>query len=154
MMPPGWVTTLPAVNATLNGIATILLVAGFVQIKRGNRETHKKLMLTAFATSILFLICYLVYHFALHHYTGSSSRKFPGTGTVRTVYLGILLTHVVLAAVVPILALITIMKGLRQQWDSHKRVARITFPIWLYVSVTGVIIYFMVYHWPVTEAGV
>lgn len=145
---------LPAVNAMLNGIATVLLIVGFVQIKRGNRDLHKRLMLTTFATSVLFLGCYLTYHFALHHYTGSSSKKFQGTGAIRTVYLGILLTHVVLAAAVPVLALITIVKGLRAQWESHKRIARITFPIWLYVSVTGVIIYFMVYHWPVVEATV
>lgn len=153
-MPPTWVTTLPAINAALNGLATVLLVAGFVQIKKGNRELHKKLMLTTFATSILFLACYLVYHFALHHYTGSSSKKFPGTGTIRTVYLVILATHVVLAAAVPVLAIITIVKGLRQNWASHKRFARITFPIWLYVSVTGVIIYVMVYHWPVTQPAI
>ncbi|MFK7819371.1 MAG: DUF420 domain-containing protein [Planctomycetaceae bacterium] len=153
-MPPGWVTTLPAVNAGLNSLAIVLLTAGYLQIKRGNRETHKKLMLSAFATSVLFLLCYLVYHFALHHYTGSSSKKFPGTGAIRTIYLGILLTHVVLAAAVPVLAIITIVKGLRENWESHKRFARITFPIWLYVSVTGVIIYFMVYHWPVPEAAV
>ena len=148
-MPPTWVTTLPAINATLNGLATGLLVAGFVQIKKGNRETHRKLMLTAFATSVLFLACYLVYHFALKSYTGSSSKKFPGVGLARTIYLGILLTHVVLAAIVPILASMTIYRGIRQQWDSHRRIAKVTFPIWLYVSVTGVIIYFMVYHWPV-----
>jgi protein SCO1/2/putative membrane protein len=153
-MPPSWVTTLPAINAGLNSLAIILLTAGYLQIKQGNREKHKKLMLTAFATSVLFLVCYLVYHFALNHYTGSSSKKFPGTGTIRTVYLGILLTHVVLAATVPVLAIITIVKGLREQWDSHKWFAKITFPIWLYVSVTGVIIYFMVYHWPVPEVAV
>jgi protein SCO1/2/putative membrane protein len=153
-MPPSWVTTLPAINAGLNSLAIILLTAGYLQIKQGNREKHKKLMLTAFATSVLFLVCYLVYHFALNHYTGSSSKKFPGTGTIRTVYLGILLTHVVLAATVPVLAIITIVKGLREQWESHKRFAKITFPIWLYVSVTGVIIYFMVYHWPVPEVAV
>ena len=153
-MPPEWVTTLPAVNAGLNFLAGALLVLGYMQIKKGNRATHKKLMLSAFATSIVFLACYLVYHFALNHYTGSSSKKFPGTGVIRTVYLGILLTHVVLATAVPVLAIITIVKGLREQWESHKRIAKITFPIWLYVSVTGVIIYFMVYHWPVPDASV
>lgn len=153
-MPPGWVTTLPAINAVLNSLATILLVSGYVQIKRGNRDAHKKLMLTTFATSVLFLVCYLVYHVALHHYTGSSSKKFPGTGAIRTAYLCMLLTHVVLAAAVPVLAIITIVKGLRENWESHKRFAKITFPIWLYVSITGVIIYLMVYHWPMPEVAV
>ena len=144
-MPPGWVTNLPAVNAGLNSLATILLIVGFVQIKKGNKDTHRKLMLSAFATSILFLLCYVVYHAALHHYTGSGSKKFPGTGAIWTIYIGILITHVVLAAVVPVLAIITILKGWREQWESHRRFAKVTFPIWLYVSVTGVIIYFMVY---------
>lgn len=167
-MPPQWVTTLPAANAMLNGLATVLLVTGFVKIRQGRRAAHKKLMLTTMGVSVLFLACYLVYHFALQHYTGSSSKKFPGTGIARTVYLCILLTHVVLAAAVPILASITIVKGLRaerragtvestpslnQNWESHRRWAKVTFPIWLYVSITGVIIYLMVYHWPIPVAG-
>lgn len=148
MEPPSWVTALPAVNATLNSLATALLIGGYVLIRRGKREAHKRAMLTAFAASVAFLACYLVYHFALKHYTGSSSKPFPGTGTIRTVYLGILITHIVLAAVVPVLALVTLYRGLTGDWTRHRSWARITFPIWVYVSVTGVIIYGMVYHWP------
>ena len=105
-------------------------------------------MLSAFVTSMLFLAFYLLYHFSLYHFTGESSRKFAGTGAVLYVYRSILLTHVLLAMAVPVLALVTIQRGLTAQWARHKSLARITFPIWLYVSVTGVIIYFMLYHWP------
>lgn len=146
---PNWVLALPAVNASLNGLATLLLVGGFVFIKRGNVTAHKTAMLTAFATSILFLACYLVYHAALHRYTGTGSRAFTGTGIIRPVYFTILISHVVLAAAVPVLASMTIYRGLKSQWDKHKRIAKVTFPIWLYVSVTGVIIYAVLYHWPV-----
>jgi protein SCO1/2/putative membrane protein len=145
---PAWVFRLPAVNASLNGLAGVLLLAGFVLIKTGRRRAHETAMLSAFVTSSLFLAFYLLYHFALWHFTGESSRKFTGTGPTRVVYLSILLTHVVLAATVPVLAGITIYRGLTSQWERHKRLARITLPIWLYVSVTGVIIYVMLYHWP------
>ncbi|MDZ4689171.1 MAG: DUF420 domain-containing protein [Planctomycetaceae bacterium] len=148
MTPPDWVATLPAVNASLNALATVLLVAGYVAIQRRRVHAHKNLMLTAFATSIVFLVCYLVYHAALHHYTGESGRKFAGTGVIRPVYFTILITHVTLAVAVPVLACITIYRALAQQWNRHRRIAKITFPIWLYVSVTGVVIYGMLYHWP------
>ncbi len=151
-MAPDWVQMLPGINAGLNGLSTVLLVAGFLQIQAGRRAWHKRLMLTAFGVSILFLLCYLTYHFGLHYYTGSSSRKFAGTSGIRAAYLTILVTHIVLAAAVPVLASITILRGLREDWDAHRRIARITFPIWLYVSVTGVIIYFMLYHWPSAPA--
>jgi len=153
MDAPEWVTALPAVNASLNGLAGVLLIAGYALIRCGKRDAHKRVMLTAFATSIIFLCCYLVYHFALGHYTGESSKRFPGEGAVRTVYLGILVTHVVLATTVPVLASMTILRGLRAQrtgqgdWESHRRIAKVTFPIWVYVSVTGVIIYAMLYHY-------
>jgi protein SCO1/2/putative membrane protein len=146
---PDWVYTLPTVNAGLNSLATVLLISGYVLIKRGRRDAHRNVMLTAFVTSILFLGCYLTYHFALKHYTGASSQPFQGQGAVRPVYFTILITHVILAAAVPVLALITIYRGLKQQWEKHRRIATITFPIWVYVSVTGVIIYLMLYHWPV-----
>lgn len=145
---PSWVLELPAVNAMLNGLATLLLVGGYVLIKRGRRDAHAWTMLAAFGTSVAFLVCYLTYHFALGHYTGSSSRPFAGTGPVRPVYFTILISHILLAAVVPFLALVTIYRGLRRQWARHRSLARVTFPIWLYVSVTGVIIYLMLYHWP------
>jgi uncharacterized membrane protein YozB (DUF420 family) len=105
-------------------------------------------MLFAFGTSVAFLGCYLTYHFALSHYTGTHGKPFEGTGGARMVYYTILISHVILAAAVPMLALLTISRGLKEQWPAHRRIARITFPIWLYVSVTGVIIYGMLYHWP------
>ncbi len=146
---PDWAVRLPTTNAMLNGLATVLLVMGFVAIKRGNASVHKRLMLMAFGTSIAFLACYLTYHFALRHYTGTHGKAFLGTGAVRTAYFALLISHVLLAMTVPVLALVTIRRGLRQQWEAHRRIARVTFPIWLYVSVTGVIIYGMLYHWPV-----
>lgn len=145
---PAWVLQLPTVNAVLNGLATILLMVGYWFIRKGEQQKHKKTMLTAFGTSILFLVFYLLYHFALQSYTGNASRKFEGEGLVRPVYYFILITHVVLAASVPVLAWVTIRRGLKQQWEAHRRIAKITFPIWLYVSITGVVIYFMLYHLP------
>lgn len=141
-------TTLPAINAALNGLATLLLIAGFIAIKRGLRDTHRNLMLAAFGTSILFLVCYLTYHAGLHHYTGSSGKKFEGTGFIRPVYFTILISHVILAVPVAGLACVTIYRGLKADWARHRRIARITYPIWLYVSVTGVVIYLLLYHWP------
>ena len=152
MEAPNWVTTLPAVNAALNGLAFVLLLAGYWQIRRGNLPAHTRLMLSSFAVSIVFLKCYLVYHFALKHYTGSSSQPFLGTGWVRPIYYTILISHVLLAFSVPFLTVITIVRGLAADWERHRRIAKVTFPIWVYVSFTGVIIYFMVYHWPVQEA--
>ena len=145
---PDWVMQLPTINAALNGLATILLMVGYGFIRKGEREKHKKTMLTAFGTSVLFLVFYLIYHFALQSYTGDASRKFQGEGLIRPVYYFILITHVVLAAAVPVLAWMTIRRGLKQQWEAHRRIAKITFPIWLYVSITGVVIYFMLYHLP------
>lgn len=145
-MPPAWVTALPTVNAGLNGLATLLLLFGYIEIRRGHRETHKRLMLTAFGTSVAFLACYLTYHIGLQIYTGESSKRFTGTGTIRLVYFAILISHVLLAAAVPVLAGLTIFRAWRQDWSRHRQIARITFPIWLYVSVTGVVIYVMLYH--------
>lgn len=147
MQTPQWVLSLPAVNAGLNGLATVLLVVGYLLIRQRKTGAHKAVMLSAFVTSILFLGCYLLYHAALREYTGSGSHAFTGLGPIRTIYFTILITHIVLAALVPILASITIYRGLRADWPRHRRIAKITFPIWLYVSVTGVIIYFMLYHW-------
>ena len=146
---PDWVLRLPAVNASLNGLATVLLCAGWVLIKSNKPRAHKTVMLTAFAVSMAFLACYLVYHQQLRHWTGSGSHRFEGQGPIRPVYYTILISHVTLAAAVPVLASITIYRGLTNQFERHKRLARVTFPIWLYVSVTGVIIYFILYHWPV-----
>jgi uncharacterized membrane protein YozB (DUF420 family) len=132
---------LPAVNATLNACATVLLVTGYVLIRQGKREAHQKVMVTAFATSILFLICYLVYHAQV----GSVPFGREGT-TLRTIYLTILLTHVILAATVPVLASITLFRAFKKRFPQHRKIARITFPIWLYVSITGVIVYWMLYQ--------
>ena len=144
---PSWVSSLPAVNASLNGLAFVLLVVGWVLIRRGHRDAHKKTMLAAFGTSILFLTVYMLYHGAMVHYTGEGQVKFQGTGAIRTVYFVILISHVLLAIAVPVLAIMTIRRGLKQQWEAHRRIARITFPIWVYVSLTGVIIYLMLYQW-------
>lgn len=134
------VSDLPALNATLNGIAAIFLVAGYVLVRRGRRDLHKRCMLAALATSSLFLVSYVVYHW------NAGSRPFTGTGPIRTLYFAILITHVVLAAAILPLALVTTGRGLREQYVKHVRVARWTLPIWLYVSVTGVIIYLMLYQ--------
>ena len=143
---PDWILALPAVNAGLNSAATLLLLGGYGLIKAGRRDGHKNVMLTAFAVSVAFLVCYLTYHFGLRYYTGSSSRPFPADHPARPLYLGILITHVILAMAVPPLAIVTIYRGLKQRWEAHRKIAKITFPIWLYVSVTGVIIYVMLYH--------
>lgn len=135
-----WVRQLPTVNALLNLTATILLVTGYVLIKRGREQAHKRSMLAAFAVSTVFLICYLVYHQQAGHVS------FTGPPAVRTIYLAILLSHVLLAITVPVLALTTIYLGLRDRRVAHRRWARWTFPIWLYVSITGVVVYIMLYQ--------
>ena len=146
---PQWAANLPAVNAALNGLAGIMLFVGYAFIKRGNRLAHARTMIAAFLTSIIFLGCYLTYHYALHEYTGESGKRFGHSGTaLATFYLFILLTHVILAAAVPVLAAITLYRAWRQDWPRHRQIAVVTFPIWVYVSVTGVIIYVMLYHWP------
>ena len=155
---PDWVMWLPAVNAFLNGVATVLLVRGWQLIHRGQRVAHKQTMLAAFGVSVAFLACYLTYHFALQHYTGSGSKKFEGVGLIRPIYFTILISHIVLAGFVPFLAGAAIWLGLRADkagmlgdaatWRRHRQVAKVTFPVWLYVSVTGVVIYFLAYHWP------
>jgi putative membrane protein len=131
---------LPALNATLNALAATLLTAGYILIRRGHRVGHKRCMLGALATSTAFLVSYVTYH------ANAGSRPFPGAGFARTVYFAILITHVVLAAAILPLALTTASRGLRAQYDRHVRIARWTLPIWLYVSVTGVVIYLMLYQ--------
>jgi uncharacterized membrane protein YozB (DUF420 family) len=131
---------LPTVNATLNATATVLLVSGYVLIKRRRETAHKRVMLTAFGVSIAFLTCYLIYHFNV------GSVRFQGPADVRTVYYIILISHILLAVTVPVLAGVTIYLGYRDRRERHVRWAKWTFPIWLYVSVTGVVIYVMLYH--------
>lgn len=130
----------PALNASLNGLAAVFLVRGYVQIKAGRKQQHKNSMLTAFVISIVFLICYLTYHLQV------GSVKFEKTGLIRPVYFTILVSHILLAFSVPFLAVITLRRGLRNDLRRHVNLAKWTFPIWLYVSVTGVIVYFMLYH--------
>jgi uncharacterized membrane protein YozB (DUF420 family) len=134
------VSDLPALNATLNAIATVFLVSGYLLIRRGRRTAHERCMLGALVTSALFLASYVIYH------ANAGSRPFPGEGAVRVVYFAILMTHVPLAAAILPLALTTTVRGLRGQFDRHTRIARWTFPLWLYVSVTGVVIYVMLYQ--------
>jgi putative membrane protein len=142
------VEQLPAVNALLNSLATLLLIAGFVLIKRGREEAHKWVMVAAFAVSCLFLVCYLTYHYHV------GSVHFQGPPHIRTAYLAMLLTHVVLAATVPFLAGITLFFGFRDRRAAHRRLAKWAFPIWLYVSITGVVIYVMLYHlYPAPATG-
>lgn len=140
---PAWVDRLRTTNALLNGLATLLLLAGLSAIKGQRVELHKRLMLTAFGVSVVFLACYLTYHGGLKHYTGVGHKPYAGAPSLLAVYRLILGTHIVLAAVVPVLAIVTIRRGLTAQWEAHRRIAKVTFPIWLYVSVTGVVIYFM-----------
>ena len=131
---------LPALNATLNGLSAIFILTGYVLIRRGHRELHKRCMLTALVTSSLFLVSYVVYH------ANAGSRPFPGTGVARAIYFAILITHVILAAAILPLGLTTTARGLRAQYTRHVAIARWTLPIWLYVSVTGVVVYLMLYR--------
>jgi uncharacterized membrane protein YozB (DUF420 family) len=131
---------LPSVNAFLNATAAVLLLWGYALIRRKRIQQHRKVMTAAFVTSCLFLVCYLVYHAQV------GSKHFPYGGAIRTVYLTILGTHTVLAAAVPVLAIVTLRRGLAARYDRHRRIARWTLPIWMYVSVTGVVVYWMLYH--------
>ena len=131
---------LPALNASLNATAAVLLLIGYTLIRNGRIRQHRAVMISAFIVSSLFLISYLIYH------ANVGSKPFPRHGPIRAVYFTILLTHVVLAAAVVPLVLITLTRGLRGRFDRHVAIARWTFPIWLYVSVTGVIVYLMLYQ--------
>jgi uncharacterized membrane protein YozB (DUF420 family) len=134
------VTDLPAVNASLNAIAAVFLVVGYLFIRQGRQTAHRNCMLAAFACSTLFLVSYLVYHYQV------GSVRFQGVGPVRTVYFSVLISHTVLAAAVPILAIVTLVRALRGRFERHRRIARWTLPIWLYVSATGVVVYWMLYQ--------
>lgn len=138
---------LPALNATLNAVCTALLLVGYRLIRQKKIEQHRAVMITAFAVSVVFLACYLLHKWHLYATTGSYNTVFPGQGIWRTIYLALLISHVTLAVTVPVLAIISIRRGLRMSVETHRRIARITLPIWLYVSVTGVIVYFMLYQW-------
>ena len=131
---------LPAVNATLNGICTLLLLAGYRLIRRKRIEAHRAVMIAAGITSALFLTSYVLYH--VH----AGSVPFQGQGLIRPVYMSILFTHVILAAAIAVLVPMTFWRAYRKDFVRHKAIARITFPIWLYVSITGVVIYVLLYH--------
>lgn len=139
-MPEGLIASLPLVNATLNGVAAVLLVAGYVCIRQRRIAAHRLAMLSAFAMSVLFLASYVIYHAHV------GSRPFQGQGSIRVVYFTILISHVILAAVIPPLAGITLWRALRGRFDRHVAIARWTLPLWLYVSVTGIVVYWMLYQ--------
>jgi uncharacterized membrane protein YozB (DUF420 family) len=131
---------LPALNATLNATCAVLLTIGWLLIRRGRWRQHRAVMITAFCTSVLFLISYLTYHARI------GSKHFPGQGPIRTVYFTILITHTILAVTIVPLVLVTLSRGLSSRFDRHRAIARWTLPLWMYVSVTGVVVYFMLYQ--------
>jgi putative membrane protein len=136
------VTDLPAVNASLNALSGAFLVLGYIFIRRKNQAAHIACMVAALIVSVLFLGCYVYYHFH------AGSTKFTAEGPIRYVYFTILLSHTILAMLVALwMVPVTVIRALRKRYEAHKSIARWTFPVWLYVSVTGVLIYFMLYHW-------
>lgn len=136
MSSPWW----PATNAALNFTSAVCLLNGYINIKRGRKEAHQRWMLAAFSCSVIFLLSYLAYHYQV------GSVKFSGQGLMRTVYLGILLSHTVLAVVAAPLAVATLSRALWGRFDLHRKIARVTFPVWIYVSITGVVVYLMLYQ--------
>lgn len=135
------VQDLPTLNASLNAVAATLLLFGYIAIKQKKEELHKKLMISALVVSAAFLTSYLIYHYHV------PSKKFPDLGWIKTVYLIILIPHIILAAAMVPMILKTFWHAFRNEREKHRKIARITFPIWMYVSVTGVVVYFMLYHW-------
>jgi uncharacterized membrane protein YozB (DUF420 family) len=141
MAVPAQYAIFPVINASLNGVSTVLLLTGRWFISQRRISAHRATMITAVLTSTLFLASYLYYHAHV------GSVHFQGTGWSRPVYFTILISHVVLAAVIVPLVIITLTQALRERFDRHRAIARWTYPLWLYVSVTGVLVYFMLYHW-------
>ena len=131
---------LPLLNAILNSLSAVLLCSGYIAIRRRRESVHKTCMLTAFVTSTLFLVSYLTYHYHI------GSKPFTGQGSIRLVYFTILISHTILAVVIVPLVLLTLTRAWKAQWTRHRRLARWTLPLWLYVSVTGVVIYLMLYQ--------
>ena len=134
------ISQLPTLNASLNATSAVLLVTGYYFIRQQNISVHRLCMVSALIVSVLFLCSYLYYH------AHAGSTRFMGVGWIRPVYFAILLSHTIFAAIVPLLAIVTLYRAVRQELDKHRRIARWTFPIWLYVSVTGVVIYWLLYH--------
>ena len=135
------VQDLPTLNASLNTIAGIFLLSGYIAIKKDKKDLHKWLMISALVVSAAFLTSYLIYHYHV------PSKKFPDLGWIKTVYLLILIPHIILAAVMVPMILKTFWHAFRGEWEKHKKIAKVTFPIWMYVSVTGVVVYLMLYQW-------
>lgn len=135
------VQDLPTLNASLNAVAGTLLLCGYIAIKKKKESLHIKLMVSALIVSAAFLTSYLIYHYHV------PSKKFPDLGLIKTIYLLILIPHIILAVGMVPMIIKTFWHGFRGEREKHKKIARITFPIWMYVSVTGVIVYFMLYHW-------
>jgi uncharacterized membrane protein YozB (DUF420 family) len=140
-------TIFPVINATLNGTSAVLLLIGRRLIAQRKIQQHRAVMIAAVITSTIFLACYLTYHVLLQLYANGAITRFQGTGVSRPIYFAILLSHTILAVVTVPLVLITLSRGLRERFDKHRAIAQWAFPIWLYVSVTGVVIYFMLYQW-------
>lgn len=140
MSPTGF---FPPLNASLNALSGMLLLTAFVFIKRRNIRMHKRFMLAACATSVAFLVCYVTYH----SLRGGVVTTFAGTGGWRTLYLSILTSHTILAVIILPLAITSVVYGLKDLRPRHRRISRWTFPLWMYVSVTGVLVYFFLYHW-------
>ena len=137
---------LPAVNGSLNGLSAVFLTAGYVFIRKKNIPAHRACMISAFVTSTLFLACYLTYHFYLAFALHRGPTRFENPAWFRPIYLAILLTHTVLAVVIVPMVFMTLSRALRERFDAHRRIARWTWPLWMYVSVTGVLIYFLLYQ--------
>lgn len=133
----------PPLNASLNGLATLLLTVGFVLIKQGKKEAHAKCMISAFIVSCVFLVFYVLHKILVK----GVHTPFGGEGAIRTVYYVMLITHVILAMAIVPLILMTMSRALKQRFELHKKIARITWPLWMYVSVTGVLVYFFLYQW-------
>jgi uncharacterized membrane protein YozB (DUF420 family) len=137
------VSDLPALNASLNALSTVFISAGWYLIRRGHWRRHVACMITAIITSTLFLASYLTYHYL----RGGNATRFSGHGIIRPIYFTILITHIFLAFTILPLVIITLVPTFQRRWDKHKRIGRWTMPIWLYVSVTGVIVYLLLYKW-------
>ncbi|HEV7488858.1 MAG TPA: DUF420 domain-containing protein [Thermoanaerobaculia bacterium] len=134
---------LPAINATLNGTSGVLLLIAYVFIRRRNIPMHKRFMLAACVTSIVFLCCYVLNHILRHGVV----TRFPGTGWIRPLYFTILISHTILAITIVPMAILSVRNGLKMRVAQHRRIAKWTFPLWMYVSVTGVLVYFFLYQW-------
>ncbi len=134
---------LPPINATLNGIATVLLTLGFIFIKSGNKQAHKTCMISAFATSVIFLVCYVAHKVLVR----GVHTPFGGEGAIRVIYYGMLISHIILAIAIVPMVLMTMSRAFKENFAAHKAIARWTWPVWMYVSITGVLVYFFLYVW-------